>query len=152
MSIIQAETPAITDLAGRLRLSVTRLTRFLRQQDSGGLSLSLTSLLATIGREGSPTLGELAIHEQITPSTITGLVGKLEARALVARAADPHDGRVWRVRLTPSGRRHVDDVRHRRTAWLMARLADLAPEDLAVLARASDILAEMTSVSSEPRR
>src|SRR6202034_4845459 len=73
------------ELAGRLRVAVTRLNRKLRQQALAGLSPAQASALATVNRLGSPTLGELAAAEQVQPPTATRLVTSLESAGLVVR-------------------------------------------------------------------
>lgn len=138
-------TPDPVEVAGRLRLSTTRLARILRQQDQLGLTPTLTAALATIAREGPLTLGELAASEQVSPPTITRVVGKLEAAGLVRRRPDATDGRVSRVELSPAGRRQLDTGRTRRTAWLATRLRDLPPEDLVRLEEAAGVLERLTS-------
>ena len=133
------------ELAGALRLSVTRLARLLRQQDQTGLAPTLTVALATINREGPLTLGELAAAEQVTAPTITKVVEKLEAHGFVTRHADEQDRRVCRVRVTPAGRKQLDTVRRRRTAWLSSRLKTLSPDELERLAAAADVLEKLTA-------
>jgi DNA-binding MarR family transcriptional regulator len=140
-----ATAPDPVEVAGRLRLSTTRLARILRQQDQLGLTPTLTAALATIAREGPLTLGALATSEQVSPPTITRVVGKLEAAGLVRRRPDPTDGRVSRVELSPAGRRQLDTGRTRRTAWLATRLRELPPEDLARLHEAAGVLERLTS-------
>ena len=135
-----------TEVAGQLRLAVTRLSRILRHQDPATLSATLSSALATVHRCGPMTLGELAAKEHVTPPTITRVVDKLELRGLVTRAADGRDGRVVRVEVTAAGRECVAEARSRRTAWLVERLADLPPSDLGCLAAAAEILTRLTEV------
>jgi len=141
-------TTDATELAGQLRLSVTRLARILRHQDPQELSATLSSALATIHRSGPMTLGELAAREHVTPPTITRAVDKLELQGLVSRCADGRDGRIVRVEVTPAGRDRVDEIRSRRTAWLVERLHDLPPADLACLASAAPILARLTDAGA----
>jgi DNA-binding MarR family transcriptional regulator len=138
------------DLAGSLRLSVTRLARLLRQQDQSGLAPTLTAALATIAREGPLTLGELAVAEQVTAPSITKVVEKLEARGFVTRHTDERDRRVTRVQVTPAGRKFVETVRGRRTAWLTSRLKTLSPDELARLAAAADVLEKLTTADARP--
>ena len=133
------------DVAARLRLSVTRLARLLRQQDESGLTPTMGATLATIGRVGPLTLGELAALEQVAPPTITKVIGKLAAAGLVDRIADPADRRICRVALSPRGRRQLDTNRSRRTAWLADRLAALDADDRARLARALDAIEHLTA-------
>ena len=136
------------ELAEHLRHAVARVHRKLRQQDQTGLGPTVTAALATIAREGDPTLGELAAFENVTPPTMTVVVTKLEALGLVARHTDEQDRRVIRVRLTEAGRNQLDDVRIRRTAWLDGQLQQLSPEERAVLAEAADLLARLAETAS----
>jgi DNA-binding MarR family transcriptional regulator len=139
------------ELVGRLRYSVTRLARLLRQQDESGLTPTTTAMLASIGRHGPMTLGDLAAHEQVAPPTITKSVDKLEAAGLVERVRDDVDRRVWRVNLTPAGHKQLDINRSRRTAWLARQLRALPPEDIDALAAAVEVLERLTA-APEPVR
>jgi DNA-binding MarR family transcriptional regulator len=134
-----ASTDAV-EVASRLRLSVARLHRALRQHAEAGLSPSQLSALAAIDRHGSMTLGELATHEGVAPPTITGIVARLEADANVARESDPGDRRIVRVVATEQGRQILDGARRRKDVWLSRRLAELSPADLDRLAAAVDVL------------
>lgn len=127
-------------MAGRLRLSATRLARRLRQEADTGLSPSQLSALATIEHHGPMTLGALAEHERVAPPSITKLVAKLEAAGLTQRHLDPTDRRVTLVTLTGRGVTLLSKSRQRKTAWLASRLATLDDADLARLAAALDVL------------
>jgi MarR family transcriptional regulator, lower aerobic nicotinate degradation pathway regulator len=73
--------------------------------------LSLTQLrMLGILRDREPTMAELANFTGLERSTISGLVDRAAQRGLVARTADPHDGRSVRVTLTDSGRALVPQV------------------------------------------
>lgn len=117
--------PIAPDLeqVAQLRVAVARLSRRLRQHADAGLSLSLQSALVSIEQHGPLPLGELARHERIAPATVTKIVRRLVTEGLVRRLADPDDGRVVRVAITPAGRQRLDESRRRRTAWLATRLA-----------------------------
>jgi DNA-binding MarR family transcriptional regulator len=132
------------DVVGRLRFSVTRLARLLRQQDESGLTPTMGAMLATIGRTEPVTLGALAAHEQVAPPTITKVIGKLEAAGLVERVPDAGDRRVCRVELTPAGHRQLATNRSRRTAWLAERLAALPAADRQRLVAAVAVLEQLT--------
>jgi DNA-binding MarR family transcriptional regulator len=140
-----------TVVAARLRFSVTRLARLLRQQDTGGLAPTLGAALASIEREGPVTLGALASIEQMAPPSITKVVGKLEAAGLVVRRPDAKDRRICRVEITAKGRKQLDANRTRRTAWLATRLHDLSADDLARLTAAAVILEDLAAAPVEPR-
>jgi DNA-binding MarR family transcriptional regulator len=143
-------TPAETSeaIAGRLRLSATRLARRLRQQADTGLSPSQLSALAVVERHGPLTLGALAEHEQVAPPSVTRVVAKLETDGFLTRQADPDDRRVTRVAVTTKGRNLLVASRRRKTAWLTTRLESMDPDERARLADALDVLDALTT---EPR-
>jgi DNA-binding MarR family transcriptional regulator len=140
--------PTRTDpaLASGLRLAVMRLARRMRQQRSdSSLTLSQLAALATLERHGPLTPGELAAHEKVQPPSMTRLVAALEAAGVVTRAPHPTDGRQVLVALAPDGAALLREDRRRRDAWLTRRMADLPPEDLEVLARATVVLDRLAS-------
>jgi DNA-binding MarR family transcriptional regulator len=74
------------------------------------------------GSEGS-RLSDLAATAGITPSAMTRLIERLEARGLVARVhgSEP-DARVSTLKITPAGRRIrslLDDLMRKRTAQIL---------------------------------
>jgi DNA-binding MarR family transcriptional regulator len=127
-------------LAGRLRLVVTRLNRRLRQQGETGMGASTFSALATISHRGPLSLGELATLEGVKPPSITTTVAALEGQGLVTRVADAADRRITRVTVTPRGRLRLLRSRTRKTAYLAARLGALDERQLGVLEEAASIL------------
>ena len=129
-----------SERAARLRLAITRVARRLRQEANADLSPSLTSALASIERHGPVTPSDLANCERVQRPTITRVLTRLAELELIERAADPGDGRSSLVSITPAGSALLSDLRTRRDAFLADRLSKLAPEDRAVLDRASDVL------------
>jgi DNA-binding MarR family transcriptional regulator len=139
---VSALPPAAADveLAGRLRLVVTRLRRRLRRQSGGDLTPSQASALASVERLGPMTLGELSSVEGVQPPTMTRIVGALEAAGLLTRHADPSDRRVARVAITETGADLLAQRRMRADADLASRLAALSGDDRAALVRAVEVL------------
>lgn len=127
-------------LAGRLRLVVTRLNRRMRQEGETGLGASTHSALATISRRGPLSLGELAALEGVKPPSITTTVAALENQGLVTRVVDAADRRVSRVTVTARGRLRLLRSRTRKTAYLAGRLEALDERQLQVLEEAATIL------------
>lgn len=127
-------------MAGRLRVSATRLARNLRRQADIGLSPSQLTALTTIAHQGPMTLGALAEYERVAPPSITKVVAKLEEGEYVSREADARDRRVVRVQATAKGKALLDESRKRKDAWLAARLAALSPDERERLAAALDVL------------
>ena len=128
------------ELAARLRLSVMRLARRLRQQGDEDATASQLSALASLVWRGPLTLGELSAAERVKPPTMTRIVASLEDLGLVTRTVDPADRRVARVAVSPAGERFVERSRHRKDAYLAARLGVLGTDDRAALAAAVDAI------------
>jgi DNA-binding MarR family transcriptional regulator len=64
-------------------------------------------VLKTVFKNGSLPLGELSQKMYLHPSTITGVVDRLEKKGYVSRDRDRQDRRVVMVQLTPKGKRLV---------------------------------------------
>jgi len=134
-----------TELASRLRLSVTRLARRLRQHAGAEAEVTPSQLaaLSSVERLGPITLGDLAAVERVQPPTMTRIVAGLEDAGLVTRRVDERDRRIARVQTTVAGRRFLDRSRGRKDAFLAARIRTLDAEDRAVLARAATLLEKL---------
>ncbi len=133
---------AETELLTRLRLSVMRLARRLRQESTGDdqVTPSILSALASVARLGPVTLGDLAAAERVQPPSMTRLVSRMEELDLVEREQDAGDRRVVRVRLTSSGRHFVDRTRTKKNEYLARRMAGLTPEEARLLEQALPVL------------
>ena len=131
---------AEAELASRLRLAVTRLSRRLRTQLPGGLSPSQLATLSSVERLGPVTLGELSTAERVKPPTMTKIVACLEDQGLVTRTVDQSDRRVARVEATADGLRFIEQSRRQKDAYLAERLRSLDADDRAALERAASVL------------
>jgi DNA-binding MarR family transcriptional regulator len=144
------EKVARTDagLAAELRASVARLRRRLvaERHPDNELSLSAMSVLGCLARKGGAlTIGELAQHEQVQPPSMTRTVNCLESDGYVVRRPHESDGRQVVVELSEQGRATLRADRARRDAWLARRLAELTPDERAVLRRAAPILERLST-------
>jgi DNA-binding MarR family transcriptional regulator len=126
---------AIDAVAGRLAFVVGRLNRRLVGA-SGGLSHALLSALATVAKKGPIRLADLAQVEMVSAPSITRVVAELETRGLVARSADPDDGRAYLMQVTEAGMAAVLRARAARAEVMAELLAELAPADVAAIADA----------------
>jgi DNA-binding MarR family transcriptional regulator len=133
-------------LAGRLRLAVVRLNRRLRAQRDVEAIVTLTQLsaMASLHRHGPMTPGELATSERVQPPSMTKVIAALTERGFVDRSPHPTDGRQTVVALTEAGRDYVDAEVSARERWLEAQLAQLTPDERALLRRAVDIIDRIT--------
>lgn len=129
-------------LAAGLRVSVARLARRLRsERDSDNeLSLGQLSVLGTLFRNGTCSIGELAAQEGVQPPSMTRTVNCLEDEGYVHRRPHESDGRQVVIELADQGRRTLEADRRRRDAWLAQRLRELTPEERSVLRQAAPIL------------
>jgi DNA-binding MarR family transcriptional regulator len=137
---VATASPVSEELASRLRLSINRLHRLLRQESLAGLSPAQASALGAVNRLGSPTLGELAAVEQVQPPTMTRIVANLADAGMVTRVTDATDRRSARVRITPAGKRSLERIRTLKNAFLTRRLAELSPGEQAKAAELVDLL------------
>jgi DNA-binding MarR family transcriptional regulator len=68
------------------------------------------------------------------------VVAGLEASGLARRRPDPDDRRAIRIEATPRGRALLQEGRARRVERLRERLETLGDEELALLAKAAEML------------
>jgi DNA-binding MarR family transcriptional regulator len=123
-----------SELASLLRPSLLRLTRLIRNQRVD-MSVTLTqiSAMATLYKRGSMSAGELAACEKVQPPSMTKVLANLEERGLVRRDAHPTDKRQAIISVTDEGLELLESERRSRDAWLSQRLAELTPEERALL-------------------
>jgi DNA-binding MarR family transcriptional regulator len=139
-----------TGLATALRISVSRLARRLRVErlmpELAEPALSDTQLaaLATLERHGAMSPGDLAEHEKVQPPSMTRVIAALVDWELVTRAPHPTDRRQVILTVTREGRSLVQKVRRRKEAWLARRLAELSPQERAILREAAPILEKLS--------
>lgn len=128
-------------MADRLHSAAIHLLRRLRRVDQvEDIGPARLSALSVIVFAGPVTLGALAEAEQVTPATMSRVVTGLEDMGLAARRPDPRDRRVAWIEATAKGRRLLQRGRDRRVQRLRERLESLGEEDLALLAKASEML------------
>jgi DNA-binding MarR family transcriptional regulator len=119
----------VAETAARLRLAVLRLSRKIRQQVAQEVTQSQVSVLSSVESRGNPTLGELALAEDVRPPSMTRQVDALVSAGLLHRTSDATDRRVARVQLTAAGRKALQRSRSLRTAYMARRIAKLSEED-----------------------
>jgi DNA-binding MarR family transcriptional regulator len=126
-------------LASELRVVLGGLVRRLRAER--GFSLSQASVLGRLDREGTMSIGDLAVAERVRPQSMTQTIGDLESDGLIERRADPGDGRRMLVDLTAQGRQTLEQDRREREGWLARAIAeDLSAQEQQVLMRSLALL------------
>ena len=117
-----------------------------RMEAQLGITAPQRLVVRIVGRFPGISAGEVAEILQVHPSTLTGVLKRLEARRVLARRADPSDGRRALLSLTPRGR-EIDSLRHGTVeAGVRRVLRDLPPET----SRAARILAEALTAELVP--
>ena len=138
-----------TEAADRFHSAAIHALRHVRRADpESGLSAARLSALSVLVFGGARTLGELAAAEQVRAPTMTRIVRSLEEAGLVARASDPDDGRVVRLRATAKGERVMWQGRERRVAQLAELLARLSPAEVARVQEAAELVEQ--ALTKEP--
>jgi DNA-binding MarR family transcriptional regulator len=100
-----------------------------------------TSALARLDRGGPATSSALARLEQISPQSMGATLGALEARGLVRRGPDAHDGRRVVLSVTDLGRQLLRDKCVARTRQFARALsAGFTLDELNQLAAAAPLL------------
>lgn len=134
------------DVASKLHSAAIRLLRAVRVADAEtGVSAPKLSALSVLTFGGAMSLSALARAEQVTPATMSKLVGDLEAEGLVAKRVDRKDRRGVRIEVTAKGRTLMEEGRRRRLSLLQKRLAKRTTDERILLARAAEIMLKLSS-------
>ncbi len=89
-------------------------------------------------REGPTRLTTLAAKEGVSQPSMTQLIQRLERRGLVAKVADPGDGRASLIGVTEDGVELMDQraaARRERLSHLLAAISDEERDALTLAAR-----------------
>lgn len=132
-----------TLLASELRVVLGGLIRRLRAERR--FSLSHASVLGRLDREGTMSIGDLAVAERVRPQSMTQTIADLEADGLIERRPDPSDGRRTLVELTAQGRQTLEQDRREREGWLARAIAeDLSAQEQQLLMRSLVLLRRLS--------
>ncbi len=97
---------AISEIMLSLRRIIKSLQDYSQEVSSHfGITGPQLWVLKTICENGSLSLGELSKRMYLNPSTITGVVDRLEKKRYALRNRSEKDRRVVKVQLTPKGNR-----------------------------------------------
>jgi DNA-binding MarR family transcriptional regulator len=117
-----------------------------RMQATLGLTGPQRVALRVLGRRPGISAGALADVLRLHPSTLTGILRRLEERGLVRRTHDPEDRRRVLLTLTPRGRK-LDVPSPGTIEAVVARILAAIPE--ARLRPAADLLAAVAAALLE---
>jgi len=142
-----AESPHdLSREASDLRIATFRLARRMRTQRAvDSMSDGQFAVLAGLFVHGPHTLTELADRERVSPPAMNRTVNCLQDAGYISRSADENDGRKVVIDLTDEGRAVVDETARRRDAWVEEALAEIAPDEREILAKAAAIMQRMVA-------
>ncbi|MEV7602294.1 MarR family transcriptional regulator [Kitasatospora sp. NPDC089797] len=112
--------------ARELRAVFSRLRRTLQEKGQGteGLTPSQTAVLNRLIVDGPASPSALAVAERVRPQSMAATLAGLEEHGLIARRADPEDGRRQVVDLSEAGLVWIADSRRAREEWLARALQE----------------------------
>lgn len=136
----------------RLRRAVGRLTRALNASaTSEGLTPTQASVLGLVATRGPLALATLIELEQINPTMLSRIIGRLVQAGLLRRLADTVDQRAARLEITEKGLQVHQSIKGRRTALVSACIAELPSDHSAALSRAIPALETLAEALAKPR-
>jgi len=97
----------VTSLMRAQQLVMARIEEVLRPHGLTFARFEVLRLLA-FSRHGVLPVGKVGERLQVHPASVTNAVQRLEDAGLVARSANPADGRSVLAAITPAGRRLVE--------------------------------------------
>ena len=141
-------------LIAQIMESQRRMNRVMRQRTLDpwvNLNLTVPQLksLFFISRHGKVNLSGLASGIHVTPANVTGIADRLVEQELLTRLPDVEDRRVLWLRLTEKGEALLTNLREVRASEMHKILDRLSPENLSMLARAFNVLAQAAEMSEK---
>lgn len=126
--------------AGRLRIAVARMSRWLRPTSSAGsLTATEVDLVLVAVKRGPASMSDMATFCGVNPTMLSRMVPRLVAAGLLERHQGD-DRRVSLVQATPQGRRLVGRVLSERDDALSVLMEALTNEERRALAAATPVL------------
>lgn len=98
--------------------------------EAEGLTTAQLRVLYRLNVECGLKAGDLATHLGVSPSTVTGIIDRLEKVDLVERQADPDDRRAVRAALTAHGRETISMLTFESRAYMRSILERLSDAEL----------------------
>lgn len=102
-----------------------------------GVSMTQLHVMSMLERHGDISMSRLAEMIDVSLSSATGLVDRMEERGYLERLRVPDDRRVVLVRISETGRKLLDEIEVLRTEMLRTVLDRMDPDQLDGLARAT---------------
>ena len=112
-----------------VRVVFGRVKRRLKElAESDDLTLSQSSVLSRLDKDGPASASDLATVERVRPQSMAAILARLRSADLIERHPDPEDGRRQVVSLTTAGRRRIQGDRRIRQEWMARAFQDRCTE------------------------
>lgn len=118
-----------------LNVAHKRVQQWVRATSDGGTAARHGLLMAVRDDDAGVPLGDVGRALDLSASSLSGLIDRMNRSGLVERVPDSDDGRAFRLRLTAAGR-EARKAAVRRAGALNEQLRDgFTDDELAVVAR-----------------
>ena len=124
-----ANRTLVEDILGELAPLISRRQRAMAfQWCQRSLSMTHLHVLLLLQTEGAVSMSRLADLLDVSLPNVTGIVGRMEERALVERTHDQRDRRIVQVRLAEAGESALEEMDLMRREHLGRILHELTPD------------------------
>jgi DNA-binding MarR family transcriptional regulator len=107
---------------------------------SHGLSLTESTVMARLAREGPATTADLARAEGMKPQSMGTTIAALEEMGMVERKPHPTDGRQVNIALTAKGAAVRKSAGDAKRTWLAQAISQLDEDERETLFKAGEII------------
>jgi DNA-binding MarR family transcriptional regulator len=116
-----------------------------------GISMAQLNILYSLHRSGEMPMSRLADVLNVSLSSATGLIDRLEERGYIERTRVPEDRRIVMVRLTQAGVQMIEEQDALADDLLRSVLGRLKPSQLPAIAQATaDLRAALEATTGRP--
>jgi DNA-binding MarR family transcriptional regulator len=116
-----------------------------------GISMAQLNILYSLHRSGEMPMSRLADVLNVSLSSATGLIDRLEERGYIERTRVPEDRRIVMVRLTGAGAQLIEEQDALADDLLRSVLGRLKPSQLPAIAQATaDLRAALEATTGQP--
>jgi len=141
----------ITDVLDNLRRVFKVVHRYSKRADKvGGLTGPQVWAMKVVAESAPIRVTDLARRMYLHPSTVVGILDRLEQQGQVTRTRSEKDHRVVKVSLTAKGRETVSKVPQIAQGLLLSGLKELSDEDLQTVSEGLRRLVGILGVEGMP--
>lgn len=136
----QSFDPAVIDFGQSIGLLVRRVRAAAASHE---LSLTESSVLRRLAKEGPATTADLARAQGMRPQSMRTVITTLEKMGMIARKPHATDGRQVNIVLTARGAAEEKSTTEAKRTWLAHTISQLSHEDRETLFAAGKIIRQL---------